>query len=64
MKLLGFLKDKVDKAETMEAKKDIIAEAGMELTDDELEGVAGGVSYNEETLTGAQVMEMLRTRGI
>ena len=42
MKLLGFLKDKVDKAETIEEKKDIIAEAGMELTDDELEGVAGG----------------------
>ena len=42
MKLTGILTDKVDKAETMEAKKDIIAEAGMELTDDELEGVAGG----------------------
>ena len=42
MKLLGFLKDKVDKAETMEAKKGIIAEAGMELTDDELEIIAGG----------------------
>ena len=42
MKLTGILKDKVDKAETMEAKKDIIAEAGMELTDEELEGVAGG----------------------
>ena len=42
MKLTGILKDKVDKAETMEAKKDIIAQAGMELTDDELEGVAGG----------------------
>ena len=44
MKLTGVLKDKVDKAETMEAKKNIIAEAGMELTDDELEGVAGGIS--------------------
>ena len=42
MKLTGILKDKVDKAETMEAKKDIIAEAGMELSDDELEMVAGG----------------------
>ena len=43
MKLTGILKDKVDKAETMEAKKDIIADAGMELTDEELEGVAGGM---------------------
>ena len=46
MKLTGILKDKVDKAETMEAKKDIIAQAGMELTDDELEGVAGGKKAN------------------
>ena len=42
MKLTGILKDKVDKAETMEAKKDIIDEAEMELSDDELEGVVGG----------------------
>ena len=43
MKLTGELKDKVAEAETMDEKKDIIAEAGMELTDDELEKVAGGV---------------------
>ena len=43
MKLTGELKDKVDKAETMEAKKAIIAEAGMELTEDEVESVAGGI---------------------
>lgn len=42
MKLTGILKNKVDKAETKEEKKDIIAQAGMELTDDELEMVAGG----------------------
>lgn len=42
MKLTGELKDKVDKTESMEEKKDIIAEAGMELTDDELDMVAGG----------------------
>ena len=42
MKLTGILKDKVDKAETKEEKKDIIAQAGMELSDDELEMVAGG----------------------
>ena len=42
MKLLGLLKDKVDKAETKEEKKAIIAEAGMELTDEELDCVAGG----------------------
>lgn len=42
MKLTGELKDKVDAVETAEEKKDIIAQAGMELTDDELEMVAGG----------------------
>ena len=42
MKLTGIIKDKVDKVETMEYKKDIIAEAGMELSDDELENVSGG----------------------
>ena len=36
------LKGKVDAVETAEEKKDIIAQAGMELTDDELENVAGG----------------------
>lgn len=49
MKLTGELKDKVDKAESMEAKKDIIAEAGMELTDEGLEGVSGGLyDYDPE----------------
>jgi len=42
MKLTGKLKDKVDAADTKEEKKAIIAEAGMELTDEELEGVAAG----------------------
>jgi len=56
MKLTGVLKDKVDAVETKEEKRAIIAEAGIELTDDELEGVAGGakrdrataVQYNKE----------------
>jgi len=42
MKLTGKLKEKVDAVETKEEKKAIIAEAGMELTDDELENAAGG----------------------
>ena len=48
MKLTGILKDKVSKAETKEEKKDIIAQAGMELSDDELEMVAGGRRYSED----------------
>ena len=42
MKLTGLLKNKVEEAQTKEEKKAIIAEAGMELTDEELEAVAGG----------------------
>ena len=42
MKLLGDLKDKVEKAENQEEAKEIIKEAGMELTDEEMDQVAGG----------------------
>lgn len=42
MKLTGKLKDEVSKFDSLEEKKNIIAQAGMELTDDELEKVAGG----------------------
>jgi len=51
MKLTGLLKDKVDAVDTREEKKAIIAEAGMELTDDELDGVAGGSIYMPINLT-------------
>ena len=42
MRLIGKLKEEVEKAETAEAKKELIEEAGMELDDEELEQVAGG----------------------
>ncbi len=42
MKLVGDLKDKVEKAENQEEAKKIIEEAGMELTDEEMDQVAGG----------------------
>ena len=45
MKLIGELKEKVEKAETKEEKKALIEEAGMELDDEELEQVAGGVIW-------------------
>lgn len=49
MKLTGELKDKVEAAETMEEKKNLILEAGIELTDEELDGVAGGLSVMSGT---------------
>ena len=42
MKLIGKLKKDVENAENKEKAKKIIAEAGMELTTDELEKVSGG----------------------
>ncbi len=42
MKLTGKLKEKVSKAETKEQAKELIANAGMELTDEEMDNVAGG----------------------
>lgn len=44
MKLIGKLKENVEKAENKEEAKKMIAEAGMELTDEEMEQVAGGCS--------------------
>ena len=46
MKLVGKLKEKVNKAETKEQAKEIIANAGMELTDDEMDKVSGGVGFD------------------
>ena len=42
MKLTGDLKKQVEKAESKEEKKGLIENAGMLLTDDELEQVSGG----------------------
>lgn len=62
MKLTGSLKDKVDAVATKEEKKAIIAEAGMELTDDELKDVAGGGTFDfsgPPTLLKPQYTEMV-----
>ncbi len=42
MKLTGKLKETVSKAETKEQAKELIAKAGMKLTDEEMDMVAGG----------------------
>ncbi len=58
MKLVGELKEKVEKAEELMEAKDLIAKAGMELTDDELDGVAGG--KRQEVTEGEIVRETVR----
>ena len=45
MKLVGKLKDSVKKAEAKEQAKELIADAGMELTDEEMDQVSGGLAY-------------------
>ena len=44
MKLIGNLKNQVEKANSKEEAKGIIEKAGMQLTADELEMVTGGSS--------------------
>ncbi len=48
MKLVGDLKDKVEKAENLEEAKEIIKDAGMELTDEEMDQVAGGREFDHD----------------
>lgn len=50
MKLTGDLKDKVFNTDSLEERRDIIAQAGMELTDDELEAVAGGIAFMQDRI--------------
>ena len=55
IKLVGELKDKVEKAENQEEAKEIIKEAGMELTDEELSGVSGGRGVITENPMGGYI---------
>lgn len=42
MRLIGNLKDQVEKANSQEEAREIIEKAGMELTDEEMNQVGGG----------------------
>ena len=46
MKLIGNLKKQVENESTKEGRKKLIEKAGMKLTDDELDKVAGGSQIN------------------
>ena len=50
MKLTGDLKKRVEEAASREAAKAAIEEAGMLLTDDELDKVSGGVNEQMRTI--------------
>ncbi|MBQ6441742.1 MAG: hypothetical protein IJJ13_04020 [Lachnospiraceae bacterium] len=57
MKLIGKLKEKVSKAENKAQAKELIADAGMELTDEEMDKVSGGA-------TNSSGMELPSTPGV
>ncbi|MBR4328946.1 MAG: bacteriocin [Candidatus Riflebacteria bacterium] len=44
MKLIGNLKKQVEETKNKEEAKEVIEKAGMELTDEELDQVTGGIS--------------------
>ena len=46
MELTKELKEKLEKAESKEEAKNAIEDAGMKLTDEEIEQVAGGRYYD------------------
>ena len=46
MKPTDEMKDKVEQAKNLEEAKEVIAEAGMLLSDDEVSEVAGGTPYD------------------
>lgn len=48
MNLVGDLKEKVEKAESKEEAKQLIQDAGIELTEEEMEQVAGGFNPNHD----------------
>ncbi len=54
MELTGKLKEQVEKTETKEEAKKVIEQAGMKLTDDELDQVSagGGVSRGRNSSVG------------
>ncbi len=51
MKLIGELKKQVEETRNKEEAKDILEKAGMELTDEELDQVVGGMKIVTEKTT-------------
>ncbi len=45
VKLVGKLKEEVENSKSKEEAKKVISEAGFELTDEEMEQVAGGLKH-------------------
>ncbi len=65
MKLVGELKEKLEKAESMDQAKQAIENAGIELTENELNSVAGGITEEESRRMQRAIWEdkLLHTDG-
>ena len=48
MKLVGELKNKVERTENLEEAKKIIEDAGMQLSDEEMNQIAGGIKMPDD----------------
>ena len=55
MKLVGDLKKQVDETKNKEEAKELIENAGMELTDDELNNVTGGFNFIVSGASGGRI---------
>ena len=51
MNLVGKLKDEVEQAKTPEELKQAFLNAGIELSEEELDAIAGGIDYPEKKLS-------------
>lgn len=63
MKLVGELKEKVEQAENLKEAKRVIENAGMELTDEEMEAVSGGAIVREGPTYGVITDDCLDQEG-
>lgn len=63
MRLIGKLKEKVEQAESIREKEDILKETGIELTQEELQQVVGGFELPGDRNTRASA-ELYRTHPV
>ena len=57
MKLIGELKKQVEETTNKEEAKELIENAGMELTDDELNNVTGGFNFIVSGTSGGRIRD-------
>ncbi len=56
MELIGNLKDKIEKAQSKKEAQNIIENAGIRLTEDEMDKISGGFIFNSADIYGTDPM--------